>query len=521
MKRPKPSENLAFTLSGDETYYEVSGIGNCEEVNILIPEVHRGLPVKKIAAGAFQGNDSIQSVTLPACIDEIDPSAFDGCTALTDVHVTDLEAWCKMRFSAPVFSSLPSAKNFYLDHILLTDLVLPEGVERILPYVFANFGSIKNITLPTGVTAVDGYAFEGCCNLKCVTLPDTVACIDKDAFVGCPALEHITVGKNNLEYQSIDGNLYTKDGTTLLQYVGGKPGKDFTLPDGVLSIDSYAFRDCPHLVTVTFPAGVTELKENAFDTTANLIFYCEAIKPASLPESFNLRRYTNAIVWDCNNKSVDENGYAYTAEDGLLYQLKKHKATVYTSTRKDFLKAAHIPEVIVYNNRKYKVVAIAPKAFYGCTNLESLEIPKNLQTFDTDILSDFLLLNNITVHEKHKNYLSVDGNLYTKKKKTRTLIRYTSDKKKKTFAIPKGVAAIANNAFLRCPFLTSVTIPSTVTSIGKNAFVGCGGLTSVTFEKPTGWRLGETEVDFSEPEKAAAALLESPENGEFYTRPLK
>jgi len=46
-------------------------------------------------------------------------------------------------------------------------------------------------------------------------------------------------------------------------------------------------------------------------------------------------------------------------------------------------------------------------------------------------------------------------------------------------------------------------------------------LTSVAFEKPTGWRLGETGVDFSEPEKAAAALLESPENGEFYTRPLK
>ena len=44
----------------------------------------------------------------------------------------------------------------------------------------------------------------------------------------------------------------------------------------------------------------------------------------------------------------------------------------------------------------------------------------------------------------------------------------------------KQVTKIADNAFLDCRGLTSVTIPDSVTSIGDYAFQGCSGLTSVT-----------------------------------------
>ena len=42
------------------------------------------------------------------------------------------------------------------------------------------------------------------------------------------------------------------------------------------------------------------------------------------------------------------------------------------------------------------------------------------------------------------------------------------------------VTGIADNAFLNCTGLTSVTIPNSVTAIGKQAFYHCSGLTSVT-----------------------------------------
>lgn len=44
------------------------------------------------------------------------------------------------------------------------------------------------------------------------------------------------------------------------------------------------------------------------------------------------------------------------------------------------------------------------------------------------------------------------------------------------------VTSIADNAFLGCDWLTSITIPASVTSIGDNAFLGCCNLTSVSIQ---------------------------------------
>ena len=44
-KAPKPSVGLEFTVSEDESYVEVTGMGDCEDTAVVIPEKYEGLPV--------------------------------------------------------------------------------------------------------------------------------------------------------------------------------------------------------------------------------------------------------------------------------------------------------------------------------------------------------------------------------------------------------------------------------------------------------------------------------------------
>ena len=70
--------------------------------------------------------------------------------------------------------------------------------------------------------------------------------------------------ENNLNYKSIDGNLYSKDGKTLIQYAIGKTATSFVIPDSVTTIGDGAFRYCNSLTNVTIGDSVTTIGEGAF-----------------------------------------------------------------------------------------------------------------------------------------------------------------------------------------------------------------------------------------------------------------
>ena len=72
--------NLDFTLQSDNSY-AVSGIGTCVGTDIVIPGTYQGQPVKAIAANAFQNHTEIKSISIPASVTGIDPSAFYGCSS--------------------------------------------------------------------------------------------------------------------------------------------------------------------------------------------------------------------------------------------------------------------------------------------------------------------------------------------------------------------------------------------------------------------------------------------------------
>jgi hypothetical protein len=106
--------------------------------------------------------------------------------------------------------------------------------------------------------------------LTSVTLPAGLSDIGDRAFYGCTNLTSIEIDENNSEFCSIDGNLFDKNVTTMLQYSIGKSESAYIIPDGVTMIDTYCFEDCVNLSSITIPESIQEIMMTAFRDCPNI-----------------------------------------------------------------------------------------------------------------------------------------------------------------------------------------------------------------------------------------------------------
>ena len=211
----------------------------------------------------------------------------------------------------------------------ITSLSIGEGVTRIGEDAFVFFEGIESVTIPASVQSLGYRAFVGCAALKTVTFAQgsELTTIDSFAFQNCAALTEITfpagvvsfnpintfdgcysltdihVAEGNTTYKSVDGVLYTADGTTLVLYPAGKTAESFTTPAGVTTIEVQAFLSCSVLNEVTIPASVTSIGYNAFDD--------HNLETVNAPCNWDGSLYTFADTVSVNvaEHTPDENGY--------------------------------------------------------------------------------------------------------------------------------------------------------------------------------------------------------------------
>ena len=152
----------------------------------------------------------------------------------------------------------------------LQRIELPDTVMRIEDSAFDDCKNLTDITLPASLQAIGAWAFHGCDKLQRIALPQTVSQIGTYAFGSCESLVEITVSPFNEFYCSIDGNLYSKDKTVLLQYAIGKTDTEFRLPDETKRIAFRAFSDAFYLQYIDLN-GILVVEDKAF-------YYAAALK---------------------------------------------------------------------------------------------------------------------------------------------------------------------------------------------------------------------------------------------------
>ncbi len=228
-------------------------IGNDEDV--VVPKSLRGKKVVSIDNSAFQGIDTIKSVTIGENVKSVGTNAFQDCENLQKVDMgASLERLGNMAFAncpkltevkfSPVLKELGHMvwgnieneikidlngnKNFVFDNGILysadytviyeslisadlSDYVIPETVIELRPYAFYLQKELKEIKFNSGITTIPEGCFIQCSSLKELVLPDSVTNIATVVLAGS-GIDTITIPDSVVK---IDDFAFIKDGSEI------------------------------------------------------------------------------------------------------------------------------------------------------------------------------------------------------------------------------------------------------------------------------------------------------------------
>ena len=159
-------------------------------------------------------------------------SAFDGCSGLTSVHISDIAAWCNIDFEDYNSNPLYYAHHLYLNGEEVKDLVIPNSVTSIGGAAFYSCSGLTSVTIGNSVKSIWASAFSGCLELLDVyCYAEKVPSTNSDAFNGSYP-EYITL---HVPDASIDSYRATEPWSSfgkIIPLSGTIPPSNLTLTDG-------------------------------------------------------------------------------------------------------------------------------------------------------------------------------------------------------------------------------------------------------------------------------------------------
>ncbi len=170
---------------------------------------------------------------------------------------------------------------------------------------------LNSVKLPDSITTIDDSAFNSITTIKTLDIPKNVEHIGDFVFPGMSALTAINVHKDNRNYTSQDGVLYSKNMTILYFYPNAKK-ENYTGPESLKTMNNYSFYDCQKVLKVIIPPYVTYMGEGVFaQSTVKEVYF--AGDPPKFGDYIFYRCTLTAYYPKGNNKWTNSQKKAFNA----------------------------------------------------------------------------------------------------------------------------------------------------------------------------------------------------------------
>jgi hypothetical protein len=270
--------------------------------------------VTSIGMNAFADCKGLTAVDIPATVTTIRTSAFNTCEGLTSLTIPDGVITiggsaffnCKNLTSVSIGNSVTTIGENAFNGCtkLASELAIPNSVITVGKSAFYSCIGLTSLVIGNAVETIGERAFGNCSKLTFAVIPASVTFIGRGIFYDCRSMTAIDVDAANANYCSVEGVLFNKAQTSVLQYPAGKAGA-YTIPSSVTIIESDAFFDCAELTSVVIPNGAMTIGSLAFaDCTGLTEMYIRTINPPQIVDNTFDGIRQNIPVYVCNSVDI-------------------------------------------------------------------------------------------------------------------------------------------------------------------------------------------------------------------------
>lgn len=399
-----------------------------------------------LSYGAFHNCVNINSIYLNEEITTVSLNAFDNCSGLEKVNISNISAWCGIQFADAKSNPLYYAKNLYLNQELATNIIVSSDITVIKSYVFYNCINIETVVFEAGgkLASIGSNAFYGCTLLKSIDIPDSVTSIGSSAFADCVSLSDV----------------------------------NFTENSQLTTINDYAFKNCGAITAFDLPAHTTTLGRNVFEGTL--------IKNIFIPKSVTSmakKLLGTIIMYSCFSGAAQleevefEEGMVSIPDGALKGCSNVKKVTLPESVSYIGISAFSGCSLLSNINIPESLISIGSSAFWDCSSIVEFGIPKTVTSIGQGAFGKCSSLKKITLpfvgntRNEQDTYADLFGYIFGR----------TSDD---TVAgtVKQTVSSEDTNYYYYIPSSLKEVIITDATYIAEYAFENCANITSITFD---------------------------------------